>query len=310
MFSTEQQSADRFRAAHFSHLRHLAMFALVVESGSFTVASQRLGIAKSGVSRHLSELETYVGAKLLNRTTRSISLTDAGRLMFQDCAQLVAAATDAFDKIDGDLPLSGTLRIAATVEHGQYVLPPVIASFVEAHPLIDVELVLGDTFLDLVENGIDLAIRVGSPGPSPHYISKKIAELEYHIYAHVDLLAQHGSLESPEAAAAHPWLLNASGTERAHWTFERDGKTSKIVVPNRVTANSFNARIEIAKCGGHVIGIPNFIPRAALGPDLRQILTNYSVIPKHPIFAVYPSVRFLSPKVADFLKQLQASHPT
>ena len=309
MFTKEQQSTDRFRAAHFSHLRHLAMFALVVDSGSFTVAAQRLGIGKSGISRHITELETYVGARLLNRTTRSISMTDAGRLMFQDCARLVGAATDALDKIDGDLPLSGTLRIAATVEHGQYVLPSIIASFVEGHPLINVELVLGDAFLDLVENGIDLAIRVGSPGPSPQYISRKIAEFEYHIYAHADDLAVHGTLDTPQLAAALPWLLNANGSERANWSFERDGKTSQIVVPHRIITNSFNARIEIAKSGGHIIGVPNFIPRSALGPDLKQILVDYRVVPKYPIFAVYPSARFLSPKVADFLNQLQASHP-
>ena len=309
MFMSEQQSTDRFRAAHFSHLRHLAMFALVVESGSFTIAAQRLGIGKSGVSRHISELETYLGAQLLNRTTRSISLTDAGQLMFRDCARLVGAATDAFDKIDGDLPLAGTLRIATTIEHGQYVLPSIIASFVATHPGIDVDLVLGDAFVDLVENGIDLAIRAGSPGPSPQYSSRKIAELEYHIYGHVDDLTAHGTPQTPDAAAALPWLLNTSGPARADWTFEREGETSQITVPHKVTANSFNARIEIAKCGGHLIGIPDFIPRAALGPDLRQILQDYSVVPKYPIFAVYPNARFLSPKVVDFLKLVRASHP-
>ncbi len=88
MLRTEQQSLDRFRAAHFAHLRHLSMFALVVECSSFTVAAQRLGIGKSSVSRHISELEVYVGAKLLNRSTRALSLTEAGRLVFQDCARL------------------------------------------------------------------------------------------------------------------------------------------------------------------------------------------------------------------------------
>ena len=84
MLHSEQQSTDRFRAAHFSHLRHLTLFALVVESGSFTVAAQRLGIGKSSVSRTISELETYVGAQLLNRSTRALSLTDTGRLIFNE----------------------------------------------------------------------------------------------------------------------------------------------------------------------------------------------------------------------------------
>jgi LysR family transcriptional regulator for bpeEF and oprC len=234
MLHSEQQSTGRFRAAHFSHLRHLTLFALVVDSGSFTIAAQRLGIGKSSVSRQISELETYVGARLLNRSTRALSLTDSGRLIYQDCAQLVSAATDAFDKLDGDLPLEGTLRIASTVEHGQYVLPPIVATFLSRFPNIDVDLVLGDSFVDLVDRGIDLAVRVGSPGPSPHYISRKIAEMEYRLYGHRTLVDGAPYLRSPEDAAKLPWLLNSGSPERGRWTFEKDGAEIAISVSGRV----------------------------------------------------------------------------
>ena len=309
MLRSEQQSTDRFRAAHFSHLRHLALFALVVESGSFTIAAQRLGIGKSSVSRQISELETLVGARLLNRSTRALSLTDAGRLIFPQCAQLIDAATGAFDMLDGDLPLSGTLRIASTVEHGQYVLPPIVAEYVDRNPQVDVDLVLGDAFVDLVDHRIDMAIRVGSPGPSPQNIARKIAELEYRLYANADFLSSTGPITTPQEAANHPWLLNASSRERSIWTFEKDKTRTQVEVPSRIVSNAFNARVEIAKFGQHIIAIPGFVPGRFLEPDLQQILPDYRIVPTYPIYAVYPDARFLSPKVAEFLDLLIERHP-
>lgn len=309
MLHTEQQSTDRFRAAHFSHLRHLTLFALVVESGSFTVAAQRLGIGKSSVSRTISELETYVGAQLLNRSTRALSLTDAGRLIFSDCAQMVEAATNAFDKLDGDLPLEGTLRIASTVEHGQYVLPPIVAEFVERNPKIDVDLVLGDAFIDLVDQGIDLGIRVGSPGPSPQNVARKIAELEYRLYANAEFLSAIGPMSSPHDVTDHPWLLNSASPDRSSWTFLKDGQRIEVSVRSRVTSNAFNARVETAKFGQHFIAIPSFVPSRFLEPNLQRVLGDHQIVPKHPIFAVYPNTRFLSPKVSEFLDLLVTSHP-
>lgn len=309
MLLSKQQSTDRFRAAHFSQLRHLAMFALVVEAGSLTVAAQRLGIGKSSVSRQISELEAFVGARLLNRSTRTLSLTEAGQLIFQDCARLTEAATDALDKLDADLPLAGKLRIASTVEHGQYVLPPIVSDYLAANPAIDIELVLGDAFVDLIDNGIDLAIRVGSPGPSPQNISQKIADLRYRLLAPIDLPGGVEALKTPDDAARHPWLLNAGGPGRARWTFEKDGQSVDIDVPSRITSNAFNARIELAKLGGHLIALPNFIPESLLGDQLTEVLRDYRIVPDHAIYAVYPSARFLSPKVAEFLKLLRARHP-
>jgi DNA-binding transcriptional LysR family regulator len=221
----------------------------------------------------------------------------------------VSAATDAFDKLDGDLPLEGTLRIASTVEHGQYVLPPIVATFLSRFPNIDVDLVLGDSFVDLVDRGIDLAVRVGSPGPSPHYISRKIAEMEYRLYGHRTLVDGAPYLRSPEDAAKLPWLLNSGSPERGRWTFEKDGAEIAISVSGRVISNAFSTRIEIAKHGGHLIGIPNFVPQKALGPNLVHVLKDFRIVPRHPIYAVYPDARFLSPKVLAFLDLLRERHP-
>ena len=307
MLLSEQQST-RFRAAHFACLKQLAMFGLVVEAGSFSVAAARLGIGKSSVSRQISELEAFLGARLLNRSTRALSLTDEGRLILPECTALLALTTDAFDKLDGDLPLSGTLRIASTVEHGQYVLPSIVAEYTSRYPEIEVDLVLGDAFIDLVDRGVDLAIRVGSPGPSPHYISKKIAELEYRLFAHRDM--DLTEFKRPEDCERHSWLLNAGATgDRGNWTFKNEGETVSVKSGARVVSNAFNARIEIAKCGGHLIGIPSFVPDVFFTPELVRILPDWRIVPSYPIFAVYPDARFLSPKVAEFVSLLAERHP-
>lgn len=306
---SEQQSSGRFRAAHFAHLKQLAVFGLVVEAGSFTLAAQRLGIGKSSISRQITELEQGLGVRLLHRSSRKLSLTDEGKMILKDCLDILGSASDALDRLDGDLPLAGTLRIATTVEHGQYVLPPVVAAFTRDNPEISFDLVLGDAFVDLVDNGIDLAIRVGAPGPSPQYISRKIAEMEYRIYGHRDLIAAQGPITTPAEAARLPWLLNSKSPGRANWTFEKDGRETSVEVATGVVSNAFNARVELAREGGHLIGIPNFVPDRFLGEDLVEVLTEYRVVPRHPIFAVYPDRRFLAPKVSEFLSCLTRMHP-
>ena len=230
-------------------------------------------------------------------------------MIFKDCAQLVEAATNAIDKLDGDLPLEGRLRIASTVEHGQYVLPSIVATFVERNPKIDIDLVLGDAFIDLVEQGMDLAIRVGSPGPSPQNVSRKIAELEYRLYANSDFLSGIDEVATPADAANYPWLLNSASPERAIWTFEKDEERTEVSVPSRVVSNAFNARVETAKFGAHFIAFPSLFPPRFLEPNLRRVLEGYQIVPKHPIYAVYPNARFLSSKVTEFIDLLVASQP-
>jgi len=301
MFSSAQQSADRFRAAQFAHLRHLAIFALVVESGSFTLAAQRIGLGKSGVSRLITELEDFVGAKLLNRSTRSLSLTDAGQLMFADCAQLIEAAVNAIDKLDPDLPLAGTLSIAATTAHGHYVLPPIISEFSERHPDLNIKLTLSDSFVDLVDFGIDLAIRVGSPGPSLQYISRRIDSFQYRLFAQNDLLIRFPDVVVPQDLEGLPWLLSSLGPAPTDWTFTQNGRRFPVSIRGPVTVNHLMTRLEMARNGLGVIGIPDFVVSKALADGLSEVLPEYAIEPRVPIYAVYPSARFLSPKVSEFL---------
>lgn len=307
MFQSQQQSSERFRTAQFSHLRHLAIFALVVECGSFTLAAKRIGMGKSGVSRLIAELEDFVGAKLLNRSTRSLALSDAGRLLYSDCSRLIDAAVDAFDKLDPDLPLAGTLNIAATTAHGHYIMPGVIRTFSKRHPDLSIKLTLGDVFVDLAANGIDLAIRVGSPGPSPHYISKKIGEFRYRLLGQSALLSKFPNVKVPQDVMALPWLLSSRGTSSTEWVFERDGQRFPVTVSGPVAVDQLMTRLEMARNGIGVIGLPEFALSETLSGELIEILPDYKIEPQVPIYAVYPSKRFLSPKVTEFLDCLVAA---
>lgn len=308
MFRTQQQSTARFRAAQFAHLRHLAIFGLVVDSGSFTLAAQRIGMGKSGVSRLIAELEDFVGVRLLNRSTRTLALTDEGRLLFADCTRLIDAAVEAFDKLDPDLPLAGTLKIAATTAYGHYVLPHVIEKFSKRHPDLNMHLTLGDGFLDLVDNGIDLAIRVGSPGPSPNYISRKIGDFRYRLFGQKDMLAGYPPVQSTQDLGAVAWLMSTRGATPSEWVFEKDGTSTTVAVTGAVTTDQLMARIELAKAGLGLIGVPGFVPLAALGGGMVEVLPDHRIVPLIPIYAVYPNKRFLSPKVAEFLECLVASY--
>lgn len=279
----------------------------MVEAGSFTVAAQRIGLGKSGVSRLITELEEFVGVKLLNRSTRALSLTEEGRLLYADCARLVDAAVEAFDKLDPDLPLAGTLTIAASTAHGNYALPPAIAAFMRKHPDLKINLTLGEGFVDLVDNGIDLAIRVGSPGPSPHYISRRIGAFRYRLFGAPVLLGQHAAISTPDDAATLPWLLSSLGGAPTEWVFEKDGVQDKITVAGPVTVDNMMTRVAMAQSGLGLIGVPDFIPDTALG-DMVQVLPDYRIVPEIPIYAVYPNTRFLSPRVAEFLDYLRNQH--
>lgn len=307
MFYSEQQSANRFRAAQFSHLRHLALLALVVEAGSFTVAAQRIGLGKSGVSRLISELEDFVGVKLLNRSTRALSLTEEGQLFYADCARLVDAAVEAFDKLDPDLPLAGTLNIAASTAHGNFAMPPAIAEFTGRHPDLKINLTLSEGFVDLVDNGIDLAIRVGSPGPSPHYISRRIGTFSYRLFGAAPLLEQYSMIATPQDAAALPWMMSSLGNAPAEWTFQKGDAETQVTVTGPVTVDNLMTRLAMAQSGLGLIGVPDFIPESVLA-GMVQLLPEYRIVPEIPIYAVTPSARFLSPKVSEFLEYLRKQH--
>ncbi|MDA0241306.1 MAG: LysR family transcriptional regulator, partial [Proteobacteria bacterium] len=157
------------------YYKHMAIFVVLVDTGSFTAAAQRLGTAKSAVSRYVSELEEHLGVVLLQRTTRQFSITEAGQRYYESCARMVAEAEAAEEAVrDLQSEATGTLRFSAPVRCGFDIIMPALIEFTERYPKLDVNVTLDNRAIDLVEEGIDLAVRFGRV-TSPSLIARQLA---------------------------------------------------------------------------------------------------------------------------------------
>jgi len=158
------------------NLKRMAIFYYVVEAGGFTAAARRIGIAKSAVSRHIVALEHDMGVRLLNRTTRQMSLTEAGEIYYQSCAKIVNEAENASRKISTSTgQLTGSLRIACPIALGNSFIAPLVKTFSEQHPELKIELLVSDELINLIDEGVDIAIRVGWLTDS-NLIARKITD--------------------------------------------------------------------------------------------------------------------------------------
>ena len=295
---------EQFLPAHFARLKHLAVFAIVVDCGSFTKAGKRLGLAKSAVSRYVSELEEQVGVELLIRTTRKLVLTEAGERFYVDCARLIEAATDSFDSVEPDAHLLGSLHIGATQAFGRHVLVGAIKTFLELHPRLSIQLSLNDRFVDLVAQGIDLSFRVGSPGQAPSYVSRKIGTTRFQLFASREFVAEH-DVSSPRALEKALWVLSPLGPNPDRWTFCRGRKTWEVKADSRLLTDSAEVAVHAAELGMGIVGIPDFM-RDIPSRALVRVLPQYVAEPELSLYAVYPRRRFVSPRVSGFLAHLEA----
>lgn len=293
---------EQFRPAHFAKLKHLAVFAIVVDSGSFTKAGKRLRLAKSAVSRYVSELEEEVGVALLTRTTRKLVLTEAGQRFHVDCARLVEAATDSFDSVEADTHLLGSLHLGATQSFGSHVLVPAVKTFLDRHPRLSVQLSLHDRHVDLVSEGIDLSFRIGSPGTAPSYISRKIATMRFELFASPAFVDAH-DLSTVAKLESLPWVLSSLGPAPNVWTFRKGRGSTSIQVETRLLTDSAESAVRAAELGMGLVGLPNFMRPD--GAKLVRVLPDHVVEPELPIYAVYPQRRFVSPRVSGFLAHLE-----
>ncbi len=288
---------DRFQA--------LTAFAKVVETGSFVRAAERLGVSVSAVSRQVAELEAHLDARLLNRTTRRLSLTEGGQAFYERCVQLLADLEEAEIVVTAaSIVPRGTLRLTSSATFGTRHLAPAIAEFEARHPQIRFEVELSERAVDIVEEGLDLALRIGEIG-SQNLVGRRIAVTHLVCCASPDYLAKHGEPRTPEDLAAHPCLTYEYAPNRGVWTFrDAAGRDRSIAVTGPVHANNGNFLEALAVAGMGITREPDFI----VGPDVRAgrltpILREFAAPPLN-IYVVYPSRRHLSAKVrafADFL---------
>jgi DNA-binding transcriptional LysR family regulator len=287
---------DRFAA--------VTAFVRVVEAGSFARAADRLGVSVSSVSRHVALLEAHLHARLLNRTTRRLSLTEAGQAFHERCVQVLADFEEAEEAAGAGAAVPrGTLRLTCGVAFGVGQLAPAVAAFMAQYSETRVDVDLSDRIVDLVDEGFDAAVRIGDPG-GRNLVARRIASTRMVCCAAPVYLARHGEPRTPEALAAHACLTYAYAPHEG-WSFRAaDGGERIVRVAGPTHANNGTFLGALAAEGVGIVNEPDFI----VGPlvlegRLVAILSEFAPAAK-PISIVYASRRHLSAKVrafADFL---------
>jgi DNA-binding transcriptional LysR family regulator len=283
------------------------VFTRVVELKSFRAAARALGLPKSTVSAKVAQLEDRLGQRLLERTTRSLRLTEAGASYFQRAAPALDALHEA-ERILDDLKAepSGRLRVTATVEGGQYLLAPVLSEYARRYPAVELEVLLTDRQVDLIGEGFDFALRAGELADSSLVARKLRLSGGLRLYASPSYLAQRGEPRRPEQLAKHDCLIMSSQSRPAVWRFQSQRKVMEINVRTRARANSFVVLRELAVAGLGIVRMPDYLGAdAEAAGTLRPLLDRFAPTVS-PLHAVYPSARHLSPKVRALIELLDA----
>ncbi|GAB3627690.1 LysR family transcriptional regulator [Pandoraea terrae] len=256
-------------------LTAMRVFTEVAERGSLTAAAQRLDMSRAMVSRYLAELETWLGARLLHRTTRAVSLTEAGVDALPRCRQLLGIADELVTaSTDGDAP-RGLLRITCSTGLAQSFLAAAVTRFIERHPAVSVDLLVVDHTVDLVEERIDLAIRVTSE-PAPGLIARKLAACPSVVCAAPAYLQRHGTPERVEDLVTHNCLTYAYFS-KSLWQFEHDGTPVSVPVSGNLSANEASVLLAAALAGAGITMQPLYAALPLLRDgSLRPLLAGYT----------------------------------
>jgi DNA-binding transcriptional LysR family regulator len=275
-------------------------FVQVAETGSFSEAARRLRSSKSGVSRQISALETELGARLLHRTTRSLTLTEAGRGYFERAARVLADLDEADRSVSAlQAAPRGRLRVNAPMSFGFLHLAPAIPDFLARYPDVELDMMMNDRFVDLVDEGFDVAVRIGNLDDSS-LVARRLAPIRRVVCASPAYLAARGTPASPGELKGHDCLCYSNVPRE--WRFVGpDGPPYVVQVRGRLSANNGDAlRIAALEDMG-IINQPTFIVGGDLQSGTLVTLLNDFIPQDISLHAVYPHSRLLSPKVRAFV---------
>ena len=283
-------------------------FVRVVEAGSFVAAADRLGISTSSLSRLVADLEQHLGARLLNRTTRRLSLTESGQAYYERCVNLLGDLAEA-EALAGQAAAQarGTLRLTCSYSMAEQRVAPAIASFERRYPAVKFELVVSDRIVDLVAEGFDLAIRVGPVG-SDRLVARRLGSMHLLLCAAPSYLERHPAPREPADLAHHNALTYAYAASPRLWRFtDAAGSVHEVRVAGTLHANSGDALRAAAIAGLGVICEPDVLLEPAIRRgQLARLLPGYTG-GGGDIWAVYPSRRHLSLKVRLFVDHIAAA---
>ena len=295
----------------------MRLFTEVVDGGSFSAAAREMGMAPSSVARGIGALEDDLGVRLLNRTTRKLSLTEAGRLFHERSKRILVEIDDARLSVSQlEAAPRGTLRLSVPVAFGRLHVAPTLPEFLACYPAVAIDLCLTDAFVDLVEEGVDLAIRIGELQDSS-LIARRLARNTRVICGSPAYFERAGRPSAPQQLGDHNCLVYKRQSNRATWRLRDREQTYEVEVRGSLWANNADALHTAALAG---LGLA-ILPTWMVGEDLRRgalevAFADYQVSPgalDTSIYAVFPYARHLSPKVralVDFLVRRFTPRPS
>lgn len=282
-------------------LSTLQAFVKVVQTGSFTRAADALNTQKAHISRVVTQLERELGVRLLERTTRSLSLTEIGREFFERAVGILGSVDDAqraVQRAQGEP--RGTLKLTCGVEFGMIAVSGWISTYLERHPQVNVDADFTSRVVDMVHEGFDLAIRIG-PLADSTLAARQLGELQYGLFVSATYLQRHAAPNHPDQLAGHPALAFAGGSHQPIWTLRQNDTTTRVVLQPRLKANNVFAVRDAAMAGLGIAQLPLIVAAPALATgQLVRLLPDWS-LPSVPVSAVFASARYLTPKVRAFI---------
>jgi DNA-binding transcriptional LysR family regulator len=282
----------------------IAAFVCTVKAGSFTSAAASLGLTRSAVGKSIVRLEGRMGARLLNRTTRKLSLTDEGQVAYERWKQIL----DDLDEVDATMALrrgrpTGTFKLTAPLSFGQRHILPILDAYLKQWPELRADVWFTDRFVDLVEEGVDIAIRIGTPKDDSQLLTRTVGWQQFATCASPSYLARYGVPQTPADLVGYDTIAFISG-QASVWRYQTPTGLYLHEQPGRLNIDSSEAMREAALTGIGLIHLPTYIT----GNDLRdgtlvEVLKPYRASPD-PIRIVYPSKHQLSPRVRAFIDLL------
>jgi DNA-binding transcriptional LysR family regulator len=291
------------------NLNRLITFVAVVEAGSLTAAAERLGLAKSMVSKHMQLLEQEIGVALLLRSTRKLSLTEAGRLFYAASRELLQSAEQAIEQArSGRSVPQGTLRVAAPIDYGVMVVAPVLAQLRVRYPALKIDLVCNDHLIDLIAEGIDVTVRLGKLADSAH-MAARVDNLVHWLVASPEFIARHGLPSVPQELTELPYVaLSVLQQPTLFRLSHADGRQVEVRMRNTVFSSNTAYATRAATLGGNGVlrGTVFSIREDVAAGRLVRLLPDWS-LGESDIHAVYPATAHLPQKVRVFIDALKAA---
>jgi DNA-binding transcriptional LysR family regulator len=291
-------------------LLSMRVFAKVVETESFAEASRRLNLSPGVVTKHIQNLERRVGVRLLNRNTRRLGLTEAGAIYYERCIGVLAGIDEAEEAAAALSRVPrGRLRVSAAADFGPTELWPIIRSFMQKYPEISVELLLTDRMVNLIEEEIDLCVRMNERPLDPYLVARRLAVSKLVVCASPDYLRRAGAPKTPQDLQAHSCLVYGEARRHEGWEFKRDGRTQRMKLASPLQSNQIRLLKQAALDGAGIVMQPSFnVWRDIAEGRLTTVLDGWSA-GELAVSIVHTGRKFLPTKTRLLIDHIIAAFP-